>query len=409
MICRGCGAEAQHCLADLGSTPAANAYLSDDDLNREETWFPLRVIVCDRCHLVQTEYSIDAEQVFADDYAYLSSTSQSWLRHARDLAAEMVGALDLGRHSFVVEVASNDGYLLRNFVGRHIPCLGIEPSRVAADVARSQGIATLNEFLSPEVAQQIVADHKPADLVIANNVLAHVPFPHQFLKDLRTLVSSRGLIVCEFAYLVDLIRDWQFDTMYHEHYSYLSLRAVEEMGKALGLTVIDARRLGSHGGSLRVTFAVSGGERAATSTRSVDDIRQLERSLHISTESTRHEFQKQVQSQCNDLRLFLTEQYVAGRQVAAYGAAAKGNTRLNVAGIRYPLLSFVAERSPTKVGRYLPGSRIPIVDESRLNELRPDFLLLLPWNLSRELITQLEYVRSWGARFVIPAPHLTII
>ncbi len=409
MICRGCGAGVRNLLVDLGSTPAANRYLTGPDLNLPEEWYPLKVFVCSECHLAQTEYVIDAQRVFQDNYAYLSSISESWLEHASTFASEMITALKLDSHSFVAEVASNDGYLLRNFVNSQIPCLGIEPSRLAAEAAQSSGVPTVNEFLTIELAERIKASSGPADLVVANNVLAHVPAPQELLQALEALVSANGLVVCEFAYLLDLIEKNQFDTIYHEHYSYLSLQAVEELGKSVGLEVIDAKRLKSHGGSLRVTFVPMRRKRAPKPTDGLNNLRQAEVNMAIHSESTRSEFQKQVQLQSNDLDIFLREQHIEGRQVAAYGAAAKGNTRLNVAGITYPLLSFVAERSPTKVGKYLPGSHVPVLDESALTANKPDFILLLPWNLATELVAQLEYTREWGARFVIPSPRLTVV
>lgn len=394
---------------DLGSTPLANAYLSREELKDPETWYPLRVLLCQVCHLAQTEYAMNPENVFTKDYAYLSSTSTSWLKHALNFVEEAMGRYQIDSNSFVIEVASNDGYLLSNFVDRGIRSLGVEPSRVASEIARSKGVATLNEFMTLESAAKIRETHGPADLVIANNVLAHVPNPKEMLQALAGVLSSDGTVVCEFAYLVDLVRKGQFDTIYHEHYSYLSLRAVEAIAATAGLVAIDAQLLKSHGGSLRVSLVLASSDRSNKESTALKGIRRDESDLAIEGVVMRQQFQNAIKHQGNDLLRFLLEQQREGKQVAAYGAAAKGNTLLNVFGIRHPLISFVAERSDTKIGRFMPGSRIPILDESALEALRPDFVLILPWNLSSEISTQLAYIRQWGARFVVASPHLDVL
>ena len=394
---------------DLGSTPPANAYLSQEDLKSPETWYPLRVLVCQVCHLAQTEYAINPEKVFTKDYAYLSSTSTSWLTHAFNFVEAAVENDRIDSNSFVIEVASNDGYLLSNFVERGVRCLGVEPSSVASDIARGKGVDTINEFMTLETAAKIRESHGSADLVIANNVLAHVPNPKEMLEALAKVLSPDGTVVCEFAYLVDLLRKCQFDTIYHEHYSYLSLRAVEAIAATVGLIAIDAQLLKSHGGSLRVSLVLATSDRSKEQSANLTEIRRDESEMDIEGVVMRQQFQDQIMAQGNELLRFLLEQQKEGKQVAAYGAAAKGNTMLNVFGVRPPLISFIAERSDTKVGRFMPGSRIPIRDESALDAFKPDYVLILPWNLSSEISGQLAYVRQWGARFVVASPHLEIL
>ena len=396
-------------LVDLGSTPLANAYLSDTDLEQPEVWYPLKVLLCHECHLAQTQYAISAREVFAEDYAYLSSTSTSWLNHAQNFVDEVIEEFDLDSKSFVVEVASNDGYLLANFVDRGIRTLGIEPSRVASEIARGKGVPTINEFMDLGQAQQILESFGPADLVIANNVLAHVPYPQEMLQALAKLVSPVGIVICEFAYLPELVRRCQFDTIYHEHYSYLSLRAVESIAKTADLSVINAQPLTTHGGSLRVSLVPKDSPRAAEPNAKLLKIRQKEIDMKLESALKRQHFQNVRRRQGNDLLRFLLELQNAGKQVAAYGAAAKGNTMLNVFGVKAPLISFVTERSATKVGKYLPGSRIPIRDESALKVLRPDYVLILPWNLSSEIREQLAYIQDWGGKFVVASPQLEIL
>jgi len=404
MRCRACGSDLALGLVDLGSAPPSNEYLRPEDLDQPEAWYPLRVLVCEGCWLVQTEDFARHDDLFADDYAYFSAFSSGWVDHCEAYADRMTKDLGLGASSTVVEVATNDGTLLHRFASRGIGCLGIEPTASTAAAARSLGLEVIQEFLTVELAERLRAEGFQADLLSANNVLAHVPDIVGFATGCRLLLADGGLATFEFPHLLELVRGIQFDTIYHEHFSYLSLTAVTSVFRAAGLQVVDVERLPTHGGSLRVHARSAAG--AAEASASVG--RQLveEDAAGLSTREFYGGFQEAVGAVRDGLLRFLLDARSAGRTVTAYGAAAKGNTLLNFAGVRPDLVRFVVDRNPAKQGLFLPGSRIPIVDEDHLRAERPDEVLILPWNLADELVDQLSYVRDWGGSIITAVPEV---
>lgn len=407
MKCRHCHAELTLPLVDLGSAPPSNAYLTKQTLHAPEKYFPLRVLVCDRCWLVQTEDFAQADELFSADYAYFSSFSTTWLKHAEQYVADMASRFALNGASHIVEVAANDGYLLQYAKARGIPCLGIEPTTSTADAARAKGIEIVEEFFGVELAKQLVARSRQADLTAANNVLAHVPDINDFVGGFSVLLKPTGVATFEFPHLLNLIEQNQFDTIYHEHYSYLSLTAVKTIFLANGLSVFDVEDLPTHGGSLRVyAQRKDSGKRAQGP--NVARLLDRETVAGMRGKSFYSGFQSKANRVKNDLTAFLIEAQRAGRKVAGYGAAAKGNTLLNYAGIRPDLLSYVVDRNPAKQDKYLPGCRIPVVVEERLKQDRPDYVVILPWNLRDEVIDQLSYIREWGGQFVTAVPGLKI-
>lgn len=407
MKCRHCYNDLHLCLVDLNNAPPSNAYVSFDMLHAPETWFPLRVLVCDKCWLVQTVDYSGAEELFSRDYAYFSSYSDTWLRHAETYVDEMVGRFALGTASRVVEVAANDGYLLQYFLQRKIHCIGIEPTASTALAARAKGIEIVDAFFGKESAEAILKRYGQADLMVANNVLAHVPDINDFVSGFPILLKPNGIVTFEFPHLVQLVENVQFDTIYHEHYSYLSFTAVNRILAAAGLAVFDVASLFTHGGSLRV-FAQPMDTGSREQLSSVDDLLKLEEDIGVNSPAWYSGFQPKVDAVKNDLLRFLLSAENEGKSVCAYGAAAKGNTLLNYAGVRADLLPYVVDRNPAKQGKYLPGSHIPIVSESRIQQDRPDYILILPWNLREEISRQLAYVRKWGGRFVTAVPHLRV-
>ena len=407
MKCRHCQAELRTTLVDLGASPPSNAYLTQQTLHAPEKYFPLRVLVCTQCWLVQTEDYAGADELFSADYAYFSSISTSWLKHAEKYVADMASRFALGAKSHLVEVAANDGYLLQYAKARGIPCLGIEPTASTAETARARGIEIVGEFFGVKLASQLAEQGRHADLMVANNVLAHVPDINDFVSGFAVLLKPAGVATFEFPHLLNLIEQNQFDTIYHEHYSYLSLIAVEIIFHANGLSIFDVEELTTHGGSLRV-YA----QRKDTGTRelsqAVADLLARETAAGMATETFYAGFQDKADKVKNDLLFFLIEAQRAGKTVAGYGAAAKGNTLLNYAGIRPDLLPFVADRNPAKQDKFLPGCRIPIVAEEYLKQSRPDYVVILPWNLREEVAGQLNYIRDWGGQFVTAVPVLEI-
>jgi SAM-dependent methyltransferase len=392
-------------LVDLGSAPPSNAYLAEEALHKPEKWFPLRVLVCTNCWLVQTEDYVGAGELFSADYAYFSSFSSTWLKHAEAYVADMVSRFGLGRDSTVVEVAANDGYLLQYVQGRGIPCIGIEPTASTASAARARGIEIIEDFFGPTLAKDLTAAGRQADLVVANNVLAHVPDIDEFAAGFPILLKPEGIATFEFPHLLHLVAESQFDTIYHEHYSYLSLTVVSRIFRSNGLAVFDVEELPTHGGSLRVyAQRLDIGMRPVA--RRVTDLLAREESTGVCSVGFYEKFQERADLIKLDLLAFLIEARRGGLKVCAYGAAAKGNTLLNYAGVRADLVPFVVDRNPAKQGKYLPGSRIPIVGEERLKETRPDCIVILPWNLREEVMAQLSYARTWGARFVTAVPAL---
>jgi len=407
MKCRNCGSSVSLELIDLGSAPLSNAYLTSVTLRRPEKWFPLRVLICETCWLVQAEAYSRSAEIFDENYAYFSSFSTLWLDHARDLCESMTTRLGLTKSSFVVEIGSNDGYLLRNFVDAGIRCLGIEPTASTASAARLLGVPTLERFFDEALAHEIVRDNGTAELVVAINVFAHVPYPREVLRGVRQLLSECGVFSVEFPHLSALIENVEFDTIYHEHFSYFSFTTIVEMMRECGLTVVDVAELPTHGGSLRV-LAMRDDSQSIQVQSTVAELVAQETMAGVKFKRFYAEFESKALQIRNDFVEFLIQQRGRGRTVVGYGAAAKGNTLLNFAGVRKDLMTVVADRNPAKIGKYLPGSRIPIVNESELEKLRPDFVVILPWNLKSEIGEQLQYVRKWGGKLVVAVPHLEI-
>lgn len=408
MHCRHCGHPLHHPFLDLGSAPPSNAYLSEAALNAPEQWFPLKVLVCERCWLVQTEDHAGREALFSHDYAYFSSFSSSWLAHSERYVAAMAERWGLGASSCVVEVAANDGYLLQYVQQRGIPCYGIEPTASTAASARAKGIDIVDAFFGVALAERLVAQGRQADLCAANNVLAHVPDIKDFVAGFARLLKPQGVATFEFPHLLRMVQECQFDTAYHEHYSYLSLHAVRTVFDACGLGVFDVEELPTHGGSLRVYAQRHGtGQRALQP--AVAEILARERDAGMLTTSFYADFMRQPARIVRELLSFLIDVAQRGKTIAAYGAAAKGNTLLNFAGVRAHLLPYVVDRNPAKQGKFMPGNRIPIVAEEHLRRERPDYVLILPWNLRDEVVQQLAYVREWGGQFVTAIPALKVL
>lgn len=404
--CRLCGANLTRTFVDLGMSPLCESYVSADRLAAAETFYPLHVYICDECLLVQLPVYVSGEDIFSD-YAYFSSYSESWVAHAKRYADEMIARLGLRQGSLVTEVASNDGYLLRHFLAAGIRVLGVEPAANVADAAISLGIRTEIAFLGAESGQEIASRHGQADLVAANNVFAHVPDIRGFAAGLRALVKDTGLVTLEFPHLARLIERRQYDTLYHEHFSYLTLLTSSRALACAGLRVIDVDELPTHGGSLRV-YAVpeEGAGEPGTRVKAVLD---REEAAGLHTLAGHEGFASQVLGVKRDLLRFLLDAAQAGKSVAGYGAPGKGNTLLNHCGIRCDLLSYTVDRSPVKQGKFLPGTRIPIFAPDRLEQTKPDYVLVLPWNLRDEITRQLDYVATWGGRLVFPIPELEII
>ena len=404
--CRLCGAKLTRTFVDLGMSPLCESYVLQERLDDPETFYPLHVRLCDACLLVQLPAYVPGEDIFSD-YAYFSSYSDSWVAHAKLYAETMIGQRGLTRDSLVTEVASNDGYLLQHFKAEGIPVLGVEPAANVAEAARARGIPTEVQFLGADTGRQIAKQHGRADLVAANNVFAHVPDIRGFAAGLRALVKDDGLVTLEFPHLLRLIERRQYDTIYHEHYSYLSLLTSSRALATAGLQVVDVEELDTHGGSLRVHARPD--DAAGEPTEQVKAVLAAEEAAGLHTVTGHQEFAPAVLKIKSDLLDFLLTAAREGRSVAGYGAPGKGNTLLNHCGIRSDLLSYTVDRSPVKQGRYLPGTHIPIYAPERLAETRPDYVLVLPWNLRQEISSQLGYIRSWGGRLVFPIPELEIV
>ena len=405
LSCRFCATPLRHSFADLGTSPLANSYLSADRLNGAEAYYPLHAFACESCFLVQLgEFAAPAD-IFSD-YAYFSSVSEGWVEHARRYAGQMTERLGLGPAHQVVEVASNDGYLLQFFRQRGIQVLGVEPAANVARAAEARGIPTLVQFFGLETARRMVAGGTRADLLVGNNVLAHVPALNDFVAGVREVLAPTGRATFEFPHLLRLIQGAEFDTIYHEHFSYLSLLAVQRIFDAHGLMVVQVEELPTHGGSLRVHAMHAAAGRIDPS---VAKVLGAERAAGLDRIETYAAFQRSVGLAKRELLRFLISARRHGRSVVAYGAAAKGNTLLNYCGIRSDLLDYVVDRSPHKQGLYLPGSRLPIHPPERIAETRPDYVLILAWNLRDEIMRQMAHVRDWGGRFVVPIPAVRVI
>ena len=408
MKCRHCQAELTLPLVDLGSAPPSNAYLTQQTLHASEKYFPLRVLVCAECWLVQTEDYAGADELFSADYAYFSSFSTTWLKHVEQYVTDMAQRFALNTKSHIVEVAANDGYLLQYAQVNGIPCLGIEPTTSTANAARAKGIEIVEEFFGIKLAQQLVAKGKQADLTTANNVLAHVPDINDFVGGFVVLLKPTGVATFEFPHLLRLVTENQFDTIYHEHYSYLSLTAVMRIFEHNGLKVFDVEELSTHGGSLRV-YAQRDDTGKREISLNVSQLLKREAAAGINSTSFYAGFQAKANKVKNDLLMFLIEAKQACKIVVGYGAAAKGNTLLNYAGVRPDLLSYVVDRNSAKQDKFLPGCRIPIIEEEQLKKTQPDFVMILPWNLRAEVVGQLDYIREWGGQFVTAVPSLKVI
>lgn len=407
MSCRHCNAPLTNVFLDLGFAPPSNAYLSAQDLNAPETYFPLKLYVCDECWLVQTEDYAGVEELFSHDYAYFSSTSITWLEHAKRYVDAMRQRLALDENSLVIEVASNDGYLLKNFVAAGIPCLGIEPTASTAAAAEALQIPVLREFFGEKLARDLASQERKADLILGNNVYAHVPDINDFTAGLKVALKPGGTITLEFPHLLKMIQGVQFDTAYHEHFSYLSLGTVCRILEHAGLRVFDVEELSTHGGSLRVFGCHQDDPRPDENV--VAELVGAEKAAGLNELATYQQFQLQAEKIKDDLLAFLIEQRRAGKSVTAYGAAAKGNTLLNFAGIKPDLLPYVCDAAPSKQGKYLPGSHIPILPPAALQERRPDYIIILPWNIAAEVRQQNVAAAEWGGKFVVTVPFLQIL
>lgn len=404
MKCRHCQAELTLPFLDLGVAPPSNAYLTTDRLHAPEQWYPLRLLTCESCWLVQTEDYAHANELFSDDYAYFSSTSHSWLDHAARYASQITQRLALTPGSFVIEVAANDGYLLKNFVSAGIPCLGIEPTASTATAAEKLGIPVMREFFGTALAHTLTTEGKQADLIIGNNVYAHVPDINDFTSALKKVLKPNGTITLEFPHLMRLLEHTQFDTVYHEHFSYLSLYTVGRIFAQAGLRVWDVEELPTHGGSLRIYGCHADDERPDTP--AVAALQEEEERRGMRNRDTYSAFQVRADRIKDNLLSFLIEQKRSGKRVAAYGAAAKGNTLLNYAGVKSDLLAYVVDAAPSKQGKFLPGSHIPVLAPEVLRERRPDVILILPWNIANEVVAHHGYVHEWGCRFVVAVPEI---
>lgn len=405
--CRFCGAPLSEVFVDLGASPLANSYLEPEDLRKAEAFYPLCVYVCGECLLVQLPEEERPEAIFSD-YAYFSSYSDSWLLHAKTYAERMIERFGFGAGTQVIEIASNDGYLLRWFKEKGVPVLGIEPARNVAEAAAAAGIPTIVKFFGEATARELVAEGKRADLLVGNNVLAHVPGLNDFVAGLKILLAPSGVLTMEFPHLLRLMAEDQFDTIYHEHYSYFSLATVRKVFAAHGLTLFDVEELPTHGGSLRI-YARHDEDVSKPVGERVADLLAREEAAGLGRLETYRSFGERVQRVKWGLLRFLIESKEAGKSIAGYGAPAKGNTLLNYCGIRTDFLDYTVDRSPHKQGRYLPGVRIPIHGPDRLRETRPDYVLILPWNLKEEIVEQMADVRSWGGRFVVAIPEVEIL
>ena len=406
MKCRHCKNDLQHVFLDLGFAPPSNDYLTKDDLSAFEKTFPLKLYVCDACWLVQTEDYSCANELFSKNYAYFSSTSKSWLDHSAEYVKKISKDFGLSKDSFVIEVASNDGYLLKNFVEAGVPCLGIEPTDSTADAAEKIGVPVLRKFFGAEVARGLASSGKKADLICGNNVYAHVPDINDFTEGLKIALKEDGVINLEFPHLMRLIENNQFDTVYHEHFSYLSLSTVAEIFSSVGLRIFDVDEISTHGGSLRIYGCHTDDERPTIN--AVSELLSEEVKFGLKALNIYQSFQAKANKVKDDFLFFLIEQKRLGKSVAAYGAAAKGNTLMNYAGLKNDLIDFVCDAAPSKQYKYMPGSHLPILHPSELSKRKPDWVVIFPWNIAKE-VQQQEKVSKWGGRFVVAVPELRIL
>lgn len=405
-VCRFCGNDLRFTFCDLGMSPLSNSFLTADRLSRVEKFYPLHALLCEKCMLVQLEQFEAPESIFTD-YLYFSSYSETWLEHAREFCRGIIQKEKLTASSRVVEIASNDGYLLQNFLAAGVPVLGVEPAENVAKVAISRGIETIVKFFGSEIAKEICQSHGEADLIVANNVLAHVPDLNDFVRGLSTLLSPAGLITLEFPHVMKLIESNQFDTIYHEHFSYFSLLTIERVFAAQNLYVEHVEELTTHGGSLRI-YVRHKSDRF-TASPAVEQIRNCEIDRGLNKVETYTEFEGAVRACKRSLLSFLLAAKNDGKSIVAYGAPAKGNTLLNYCGVRSDFIDYVVDRSPHKQGLFLPGTHLPVHSPELIRETKPDYLLILPWNISPEIVEQMDFIRSWGGKFLVPIPSVRII
>lgn len=408
LICRFCRAPLRQSFCDLGMSPLSNANLRPEQMNKMEPFYPLHAYVCDSCLLVQLESFETPDHIFNDHYAYFSSYSESWLAHAKAYAEKMTARFGLASNSQVIEIASNDGYLLQYFVQKTIPVLGIEPAANVASAAREKGVQTLEAFFGEGTAQTLRNQGKSADLLLGNNVLAHVPDLNDFVAGLKILLKPQGVITMEFPHLLQLMQKNQFDTIYHEHFSYFSFATAERVFAAHGLTVFDVEELNTHGGSLRV-YARHAEDETKPVANTVNALRTQEAQAGLDRPEEYQKFTEQVCETKRQLLEFLIHAKQEGKQIAGYGAPAKGNTLLNYCGIRTDFIDYTVDRNPHKQGVYLPGTHIPVRHPDELAKTKPDYIFILPWNLKDEIIEQLGYAREWGAKFILPIPQVEVI
>jgi 2-polyprenyl-3-methyl-5-hydroxy-6-metoxy-1,4-benzoquinol methylase len=405
--CRSCGTTLEHSFADLGMSPLANSYVSPDKANAMEPFYPLHAYVCTQCWLVQLQMYETGEHIFSD-YAYFSSFSDSWLAHAKAYTEKMRSRFGLGAGSQVIELASNDGYLLQYFKAAGVPVLGVEPARNVADEAIKKGIPTVVKFFGEQTARELVAQGKTADLLLGNNVLAHVPGLNDFVKGMKIVLKPTGVITMEFPHLQKLVDECQFDTIYHEHFSYFSFITVEQVFAKHGITLFDVEELPTHGGSLRIY-----GRHSDDNTKPVGErvvaLRERERRLGYAGLELYRSFAQKVMATKRDILEFMIKVKRDCKTVVGYGAPAKGNTLLNYCGVRSDMIDYTVDRSPHKQGHFLPGTRIPIYGPEKIRETKPDYLVILPWNLKDEIMNQMAHIRDWGGRFVVFIPEVKVI
>ena len=408
MKCRFCNHEASNEFIDLVNSPASNSYLTANQLNEPETYYPLKVFVCDHCFLVQVDEYKSFDTIFDNNYAYFSSFSTSWLQHCKTYVEKVIQRFELNQQSQVVEIASNDGYLLQYFLPHQIPVLGIEPTRNTAEVAILKGIPCITEFFGVTLAEELVSKGRKADLLIGNNVLAHVPNILDFVKGIKIVLNETGVVTMEFPSLIELVENNQFDTIYHEHFSYLSLYSAKAIFNSCGLEIFDVEQLPTHGGSLRM-FAKHAENKNIQIESTVANQLEKEIAKGINKLSYYEGFQQRALKIKVDLLDLLIQLKKENKSVVAYGAAAKGNTLMNYCGIKNDLIDFVVDANPAKQNKFMPASHIPICNELNLKNKKPDYVLILPWNLKDEIVNQLQYIRDWGGKFIVPIPELEIL
>jgi 2-polyprenyl-3-methyl-5-hydroxy-6-metoxy-1,4-benzoquinol methylase len=408
MNCRFCTTPLTHVFIDLNNSPASNSFLTEEELNEPEIFYPLKVFICDKCFLVQVDEYKKSDSIFDSNYAYFSSYSTSWLQHAKAYVDMMTERFDFNKNSLVIEVASNDGYLLQYFKEKNIPVMGIEPTANTAEVAMAKGIKTVIEFFGAELADRFASDwNVKADLLLGNNVLAHVPNIVDFVLGIKLILKENGIVTMEFPHLMQLVDNNQFDTIYHEHFSYLSFHTVKQIFESQGLKMFDVEEIPTHGGSLRI-YATHEENAQQKISENVNKLLEKEYSKGINSLDYYNNFHEKALKVKMDITDFLIQQKRENKKVAAYGAAAKGNTLLNYCGIKNDLIDFVVDANPHKQNKFLPASHIPVMNEDELKKSKPDFVIILPWNLKTEITAQLNYIKEWGGKFVVAIPELEI-